>query len=104
MQQQVLPRVSVEVGYARRWFQGFTVTDNLNRDPSQYDAWTINGADRFAPAGRRRLPDHALHADRRRRRRIAAQNYITFETDFGAERTNYWHGVDFTLNARLRRA
>jgi hypothetical protein len=31
-----------------------------------------------------------------------AQNYVTFETDFGPERTNYWHGVDFTVNARLR--
>jgi hypothetical protein len=31
-----------------------------------------------------------------------AQNYVTFETDFGPERTQYWHGVDFTLNARLR--
>jgi hypothetical protein len=33
-----------------------------------------------------------------------AQNYVTFETDFGPERTNYWHGVDFTLNARLRQS
>jgi hypothetical protein len=31
-----------------------------------------------------------------------ASNYITFETDFGPERTNYWHGVDLTLNARTR--
>ena len=31
-----------------------------------------------------------------------AQNYVTFEDDFGEERTNWWHGVDFTLNARLR--
>jgi len=23
---------------------------------------------------------------------LAAQNYITFESDFGPERTNYWHG------------
>ena len=30
------------------------------------------------------------------------QNYVTFETDFGDERDQYWHGVDFTLNARLR--
>ena len=29
VQQEVLPRVSVEVGYFRRWFHGFTVTDNL---------------------------------------------------------------------------
>ena len=33
---------------------------------------------------------------------MAASNYITFETDFGPERTNYWHGVDVTLNARTR--
>jgi hypothetical protein len=31
-----------------------------------------------------------------------AQNYVTFESDFGPERTLYWQGVDFTLNARLR--
>ena len=29
VQQEVMPRVSVEVGYARRWFKGVTVTDNL---------------------------------------------------------------------------
>ena len=30
VQQEVIPRVSVEVGYARRWFKGVTVTDNLD--------------------------------------------------------------------------
>jgi len=29
VQQEVLPRVSVEVGYTRRWLQHFVVTDNL---------------------------------------------------------------------------
>ena len=29
VQQEVLPRVGVEVGYNRRWFQNFLVTDNL---------------------------------------------------------------------------
>ena len=32
------------------------------------------------------------------------QNYVTFETDFGPERSQYWHGIDFTLNARLRQS
>src|SRR2546428_6073374 len=31
-----------------------------------------------------------------------ADNYVTFETDYGPARSNYWHGVDVTLNARLR--
>jgi hypothetical protein len=31
-----------------------------------------------------------------------ANNYVTFETDFGPSRINYWHGVDVTVNARLK--
>ena len=31
-----------------------------------------------------------------------ATNYITLDTDYGPERTDYWHGVDVTVNARLR--
>ncbi len=31
-----------------------------------------------------------------------ATNYITLATDYGPERTDYWHGVDVTVNARLR--
>jgi hypothetical protein len=31
-----------------------------------------------------------------------AQIYQTFETDYGAARTQYWHGVDVNLTARLR--
>jgi len=96
-----MPRVSVEVGYNRRWFHGEKITDNTLREPGDYQAFTI-----LAPADPR-LPGGggypinlqmvtAAAANR------GAQNYVTFETDFGPERTNYWHGVDFTLNARLR--
>ena len=28
VQHEILPRVSAEIGYNRRWFNGFTVTDN----------------------------------------------------------------------------
>ena len=34
VQQELLPRVSVEAGYFRRWLQGFFVTDNLSRGPA----------------------------------------------------------------------
>jgi hypothetical protein len=99
VQQEILPRMSVEVGYARRWWNGFTVTDNLVRDPSQYDAWTI-----AAPQDPR-LPGGGgypitLYEETAAAADIPAQNLITFETDFGPERINYWHGVDVTLNGR----
>ena len=101
VQQQIVPRVSVEVGYAHRSFYGFTVTDNLVRDPSQYDAWTINApTDSRLPGGGgypvvMYTPTAAAAA-------LAARNYVTFESDFGAERKNYYDGVDVTLNGRLR--
>jgi hypothetical protein len=33
-----------------------------------------------------------------------ASSYITLETDYGPQRTDYWHGIDITLNARLHNA
>jgi hypothetical protein len=101
LQQELIPRVSAEVAYNRRWFLGAKVTDNTLRAPEDYEQFTIT-----APQDPR-LPDGggypitllmvtAAAANR------GAQNYVTFEQDFGPERTNYWHGVDFTLNARLR--
>jgi len=101
VQQELLPRVSVDVAYSRRSFYSFTVQDNQRRDPSQYDAWTIN-----APSDPR-LPGGGgypvtLYTVTQAASQIPAQNYITWETDFGPARSNYWQGVDFTVNARMR--
>jgi hypothetical protein len=102
VQQQVLPRVSADVAYSRRSFHSFTITDNTVRDPSQYDAWTIN-----APSDAR-LPGGGgypitMYTATAAAAAIPAQNRITWETDFGPARTSYWQGVDFTLNARASR-
>jgi hypothetical protein len=94
-----MPRVSVEVGYARRWFSGVTVTDNQARTPDQYTSYLLPvPSDPRLPEGggyeiRVYQASNAALA-------IPASNYITFQTDFGPEETNYWHGVDFTVNAR----
>ena len=100
LQQELLPRVSAEVTYSRRWWGNFTVTDDLTRGPSDYDAWTIEApADPRLPAGGGypiTMYTQTAAASSR-----AAQNYVTFETDFGPGRTNYWQGVDLTLRARL---
>jgi len=101
VQQQVIPRMSVEVAYNRRWFQGNKVTDNTFRTPVDYDAFTLT-----APLDPR-LPDGGGYPINLQLVTQAAsdrgvKNYVTFETDFGPEQTNYWHGVDFTVMARLR--
>ena len=41
VQQQVIPRVSAEVAYNRRWFHGEKVTDNTLRGPGDYEPFTI---------------------------------------------------------------
>ena len=98
---ELLPRVSADVAYSRRSFHSFIITDNQARDPSQYDAWMINApSDSRLPGG----GDYpiTLYTPTAAAAAIPAQNYITWETDFGPARTSYWQGVDFTINARVR--
>jgi len=101
VQQELLPRVSADVAYSRRSFHSFTITDNQARNPSQYDAWTIN-----APSDPR-LPGGGgypitIYTPTQAAANVPAQNYITWETDFGPARSSYWQGVDVTVNARMR--
>ena len=42
VQQEVLPRVSVELGYQRRWLVNFLVTDNFARAPEDHTEFGIN--------------------------------------------------------------
>jgi len=101
VQQELIPRVSLDVGYSHRWFRGVQITDNINRLPSQYVSYTVTApSDPRLPGGGGYpitvyVPTNAAAA-------VAAQNYVTFETDFGPERKNYYDGVDVTVNARLR--
>jgi hypothetical protein len=101
VQQELMPRMSIEVGYARRWFKGVTVTDNLNRTPDEYYSYVV-----AAPSDPR-LPggggyDIRVYQATNTALAETPSNYVTFQTDFGPEETNYWHGVDVTLNARTR--
>jgi hypothetical protein len=100
VQQEIVPRLSAEVAFNRRSFGGFTVIDDQARGPADYRPWTI-----MAPLDPR-LPDEGgypitLYAQTAEAAGRAAQNYVTFETDFGDARTSYWQGVDLTLRARV---
>jgi hypothetical protein len=101
VQQEVIPRVSAEIAYNRRWFNGNKVTDNTLRGPADYQTFTITAPQdpRLPGGGGYPITLSMVTAAAAAR---GTQNYVTFESDFGPERTQYWHGVDLTLNARLR--
>src|SRR6266850_7204 len=102
LQHEIVPRVTAEVSFTRRNFFGFFVTDDLNRDVNTaYETYTLT-----APQDPR-LPNGGgypitVYTPTAAANAIPSKTYLTWESDYGAERTSYWHGVDFTLNARMR--
>ena len=64
VQQQILPRVSLDVGYNRRWWGNFFFTDNLALGPQDFDQVTITAPLEPESAERRRLPGDVPHAQR----------------------------------------
>jgi hypothetical protein len=101
LQQEVLPRVSIEVAYNRRWFGNYTVTDNRALGPSDYEPWIAMAPldPRLPGGGGYNITAYVVRPESAGR---TAQNYVTFETDFGPARVDYWHGVEVTANARMR--
>jgi len=94
-----VPRVSVDVGYNRRWWGNFFVTDNTLTTAADYDTYslTVPQHDNMPNPGSSVSYVAITSAAAAR----GAQNYMTAETDYGSARTAYWHGVDFNATARL---
>jgi hypothetical protein len=98
VQHEVLPRTSVEVGYHRRWFNGFTITDNLASTAADYAPFTITApSNAILPGG----GGYSVTGLNPRTNFSAATNYTTFASDYG-DMYQYWHGVDVNVNTRLR--
>ena len=96
VQQEILPRVSLEVGYNRRWWGNFFAVDNRAVGPNDFTEYTVT-----APP-HRDLPDGGGYSFTALLPTTLAQNnFYTFAQDFGDEK-RYWHGVDVTLNARMQ--
>ena len=99
IQQEVLPRVSLEVGYTRRWLQNFTVTDNLAVSPSDFTRFSVTaplderlpGGGGFVVEGLYNVnPDKFGQTD----------NYRTYAPAYGNV-SQVYNGLDVNINARL---
>jgi hypothetical protein len=100
VQQEIAPRVAVNVGYNRRWFGNHYTVDNRATAAGDYTAYTIN-----APRDPR-LPGGGGQAvgplyDIVNNKVGAVDELAQHDGNFG-EHIEYWHGVDFNVVARLR--
>jgi hypothetical protein len=100
VQHAVLPRVSVDVGYNRRWWGNFLTTVNQLVTASDYDVWTlpIPANDKLPGGGGGTAQYVAITPEASARGQLS---YQTRETDFADARTAYWHGVDVNVTARM---
>jgi hypothetical protein len=99
VQHEIVPRVSVEAGYNRRWWGNFFVTDNILTTAADYDTYSlVIPTHENLPGAGEMAPFVAITPAASAR---GQQNYMTSEKDYGDARTAYWHGFDFTGTARL---
>jgi hypothetical protein len=100
IQREIVQRVSVDVGYFRRVYGNFTVTDNLTLSPSDYDPYSITAPvdPRLPGGGGYAIGD--LYNLNPSRFGLASNNYVTFAGNYGRQ-IEHWNGVDVTATGRL---
>jgi len=99
LQHELLPRVSANIGYFRRWYGNFRATDNLNATPADYSPYCITAPlDSRLPGGGGYQRCGLFDGNRI----FATNNVITLSKDFG-DQSEIFNGVDVGVNARLPR-
>jgi hypothetical protein len=100
VQQELLPRVSMNVGYFRRIFGNFFVTDNLATQASDYTTFSVTApSDPRLPGGGGYTVSNLIDV-------VPAlagvtNNFQTFSDEYGRQQ-RHWNGVEINFNARVR--
>jgi hypothetical protein len=102
VQQQLLPRMSMEVGYYRRWLQNFIATDNLTVSAANYDPFTISAPldSRLPNGGGYPIPG-PLYNINPSVASSATNNFVTLASKYG-DQTQTSNSVALNLSARPR--
>ena len=88
------------MGYNRRWFGNFFVTDNTLTTAADYEKWTMTlPQNSNLPSGGSAATYYRDHTGSREPRRAKPPDV---RNRLRSGRTQYWHGVTTSVNARLR--
>jgi Carboxypeptidase regulatory-like domain len=98
VQQQILPRMSIEVAYHRRWFNGFTLNDNLLTTSADYAPYSVTApVDPRLPGGGGYVIPGLFDVSPA----LAGQiNNLAIDSHQYGKWYQYFNGVDVTLNVR----
>jgi hypothetical protein len=99
IQHEFLPRTSVEVGYFRRWFGNFFVYHNTLLGPGNFQQTTLTAPANDILPGGGGYP--VTYNFLKPGTPTTVQDVYTSASDYGDYKV-YWHGVDVTVNARLK--
>jgi hypothetical protein len=100
VQRELVPRVSADVTYFRRWYGNFVLVDDLAVGPDDFDKFTITAPKdpRLPGGGGYLVPGYDIKPAKFG---VAAQPFVTLSRKYGRQQDS-WDGVDATVNARPR--
>jgi hypothetical protein len=100
VQQELMPRLSMDVAYFRRWYGNHLVTDNTLTAAADYTAFSVTApADARLPEGGNYTVGGFLDLNPNKVGQVS--NLVTYAKNFG-DVTEMWHGADVNLTARLQ--
>ncbi len=100
VQRELVPRVSADIGYFRRWFGNFQVTDNLSVEASDFDEFSIVAPnDPRLPGGGGYTVGGLYNVNPSK---FGQQLQFNTLSDRYGKQTERWDGVDVMLSARLQ--
>ena len=100
VQRELLPRVSADVTYFRRWYGNFVLVDDLAVGPNDYDRFVITAPrdPRLPGGGGDQVEGYDIKPAKFG---VPAQPFVTLSRKYGKQR-DHWDGFDATVNARPR--
>jgi hypothetical protein len=98
LQREIIPRVAGSIGYFRRWYGNFIITDNRAVGPEDFNTFSVAvPSDTRLPNGGGYTLDGFLNVTPQKFGLV--DNYITRASSFG-KINEHWQGLDFNVNAR----